>query len=139
VRDGGGELGAQRDGRRHDARGAALRRPLRRVERTHPEAQLVDGVAAHAQARHQLRRQHLQLVRPDAGRDLDQQDAALEAHGMRAIGDARPHRQLPLAHRDRGAPAREAVLARAIEEILHRLGRVEVLPPPALRGPGHRG
>ena len=31
------QLGAQRDGRRDDARGATLGRPLRKVERTDPE------------------------------------------------------------------------------------------------------
>jgi hypothetical protein len=138
LRDRGLQLGAQRDGRRDDARGATLGRALRRIERSDPEAQLIDGVTAQAEARDELRSKHLQLVGPDAGGHLHEQDAALERDGMRTVGDPGADGELPLAHRDGRAAPGKAILARAIEQIDHRLGSVEVLAATPLRGPGHR-
>jgi hypothetical protein len=88
---------------------------------------LIDRVVTCPEARHELRRQHRQLVRPDAGGDFHEQDAALERDRVRAIGDAGTDHQLPFAHRDGWPATREAVFTRAIEQRLDRLGGVEVL------------
>jgi hypothetical protein len=137
-RDRGEQLGAQRDGWRDHARGAPLRRSLGQVERTDAETKAVDGVTPHAEAGDQLRREHLELVRPGARRDLHEQDAALERDGVRAVGDPRADRDLPLTHRDGGPAPREAILAGAVQQRLHRLRGVEVLAATPLGGPGHR-
>jgi len=52
---------------------------------------------------------------------------------VRAVGDARPHHCLPVTHGDRRAPLGEAIFARAIEELLERLGGVELSPTLSLR------
>jgi len=95
-------------------------------------------VASNTQPRDELGGEHLQLVRPHARRDLHEQDAAFERDGVRAIGDPRPHDDLPFAHGDRRPALREAIFPGAIEQILERLGRVEVLATPPLGRPGHR-
>jgi len=131
LRDRRAQIRTEGRRRRDLAVGAALRRPIGGVELADAEAERVDGEPAHAQARDDLRRQHLELVGPNARRYLHREDAALELDGVRAIGDAGPHGELPLSHRDGRPSLREAILAGAVEEILQRLRRGEVLPAPA--------
>jgi hypothetical protein len=95
-------------------------------------------VTPHAEAGDQLGREHLQLVRPGARRDLHEEDAALERDRVRAVRDARADRDLPLAHRDGRPPPREPILAGAVEQRLHRLRGIEVVAASPLGGPGHR-
>src|SRR5439155_10920459 len=85
----------------------------------------LERIAARAEALEQLRRQHLELVRPHARRDAHDEDAALDRSGTRAIRDARTHGRAPLRDRDRRTSLREAILACAIEDLLDRLGRSE--------------
>jgi hypothetical protein len=95
-------------------------------------------VPSYAQPRDELGSEHLELVRPDARGDLHEEDAALERDRVGAVRDARADDDLPFAHRDRRSALGEAIFAGAIEEILERLGGVEVLATPPLGRPGHR-
>jgi hypothetical protein len=114
-------------GRRRDlARLAPLGRALHRLEDADAEAERVDGVAALLEAEDELRREHLELRRPHAGRDGDEEHAALEARRLRAIRDAPADRRAPLRDRDRRALLREPILSGAREDVLERLGRVEI-------------
>jgi hypothetical protein len=106
------------------------------IERADPEAELIDREAALLEAQDELGREHLQLVGPDARRDLDDEHATLERDGARALGDAWPDGRAPLGDRDRQLLLGEAVLARTFEEALDRLGRLERPAGPSLRHEG---
>jgi hypothetical protein len=126
TRDDGGELGRQRLRRRHLAEGAALGRALFALERADLEAQGLDDVPVLGEARHELRREHGQLVRPDARRDLHDEHAALDGDRPRAIRDPRADRGAPGTNGDRRTALREAIFARSTEHLLERLGGVEI-------------
>jgi hypothetical protein len=114
-------------GRRWDlAERAALRRAIDRIERGDAEPDRFERVAARAEAIEELRRKHLELVRPNARRHAHDERAALDRNGMRAIRDARTDRGSPLGDRDRRPPFREAIFAGAIEHFVERLGRREL-------------
>jgi hypothetical protein len=123
----GPQLRRQRLRRRDLASGAPLRRPLRLIELTHAEAHRIDGEAALPEAENELRREHLELVRPDARRDLYREDPALERPRPCAVGDPGTDRGAPLAYGNGHAPLRKAIFARPVEQLLEWLGRDQVL------------
>lgn len=133
LRQGFPELG----GKRRRWRDLAVRAPLRRaidvIRRPYAEAELVDREAALFEAKDELRREHLELVRPNARGDLHDEDAALERDGLRALGDSGPDGGAPHRDGNGGLVPREAVLARALEDAHERLRRVELLAGPSSR------
>jgi hypothetical protein len=125
ARDLGAELRRERFRWRDLAKLTSLRRALRLIQRADPEAHGLHRKAALLEPRDELGGEHRQLVGPHARGDLHREDAALEGPWARAICDPRTDRGAPFADRDGEALLGEAIFARAIEELLERLGRIE--------------
>jgi hypothetical protein len=119
----------RRLGRRARTRNRARRAPLRRAvdgrEGSHVKAQLARVDPAIAKTDAELLAEKRQLVRPDARRNAEQENASVERYRQGALGDPRADRIPPHLGRDRGPDPGKAILSGAIEDRLERLGRAE--------------
>jgi hypothetical protein len=116
------EIPLQRCGRRDAAGSAALDGPRWRLDGADTEAKLAHRDAAATQACEERVAEEGELARPHARRGADREHAALQRDRARAIGDPRADRLDPDAERHGIAVKREAVLARALDDAVERLG-----------------
>jgi hypothetical protein len=127
------ERGAERRLRGHLERPSAFRRAVGRIDVAGAHDDLRNVVAGGAEALEDLRGEQRELVRPRAGRGDDGERLVLDFAGRRAFRDARADERAPGKRGDRGADAREPVLARAHEDAVDLLRRAELFALSSLR------
>jgi hypothetical protein len=129
LRDLGAEIGRERLRWGDAAKRPALRWPVDGIHRADAKTDARDRDAARSDALEELLRQHLELVRPDARGHEQHEDATLDHERPRAVGDARSYRSAPFRDGDRKLLLREPILPGALDQLVDRLGRFEVLAP----------
>jgi hypothetical protein len=118
------ERGRERDGARHHAAQAALRRAIH-VDLPDAEPQALGLDAVELEAAEHVSGEHGELARPHARGHEHEQLAAFELEGARAIGDAWADHAHPGVAREGHAHARETVLARTVEDAVEGLGGLQ--------------
>jgi hypothetical protein len=104
-----------------DAGGPPRGFPIRHRQLPDSEPNLSNGEAPLRQSRAHVVAQERQLVRPDAARDEEGEQAVLKRQGSRAIGDARADSVTPHRGRDRRPLASETRLAGPFQDGLEAL------------------
>lgn len=126
------EIDGDRGGRWNGAARAPLGRAKGRLDRADAEAELLHGDLPLIEPREESRRQHRQLVRPDARRRANRQHAGDEGDRLRTIGDAPSDRLSPEPRGDGDVTLGESILSGAVEDAVEPLRLGEARPSASL-------